>query len=166
MPRVPRRPVFASPGPAPGRVQAGAGGVLTGLVGVAGCSKGRRGRNTRQGARYEQRQTRQVSIALSWHCFLQKPAPRRRRGSNASADTGVAGGGCRPIPGHFVQRTNPRTLKAILEHPLPIPDADVVQHGIALAADRPGWPWCIVTQYGEPLDVEPPTRGVTARFSS
>ena len=42
--------VSASPGPAPGRVQPGAGGVLTGLVGVAGCSKGRRGRNVRQRA--------------------------------------------------------------------------------------------------------------------
>ena len=111
------------PGPAPGREQVDAGGVRTGLEGVAGCSKGRRGRNVRQGAVTSSAKPVKCS-AHFFATFSHSPAPRCRRGRNASTATGVAGGRHPPIPGHIVQlrtagrvdsgRVEPRPLKVAI----------------------------------------------------
>ena len=73
------------PGGAPGRVQAGAGGVLTGLEGVAGCSKGRRDRIVRHGAVTSS--AKPVKCSADFLALFAQSCSAARRGSNASAAT-------------------------------------------------------------------------------
>ena len=79
--------------------------------------------------RHEQRQTRQVLSAFL-ALFSQNPAPRRRRGSNGSAETGVAGG---RLPAHS---WTPRTAN---EAPHP-EGGDLAGAGV-ITAPRMRSPW-------------------------
>ncbi len=124
-----------------GRRWRGAGGP----GGRGGMFEGSEGPERATGGRYEQRQTRQVLSALFWHFFWQNPAPWRRSGSNASAETGVAGRRRRAHSWTHRTASGPRTLNAaIWPAPGPSPrlghprDADVVQHGMVLGTVRGG----------------------------
>ena len=66
-------------------MQAGAGGVLTGLEGVAGCSKGRRDRNVRHGAVTSS--AKPVKCSANFLALFAQSCSAARRGSNASEAT-------------------------------------------------------------------------------
>ena len=89
----------------------GAGGrwrVLTGLEGVAGCSQGRRGRNVRQ--RAVTSSAKPVKCRAHFFCTVSlNPAPRCRRGGNAAAATGVAGGRQPAYTWTYSTANDPRT---------------------------------------------------------
>ena len=132
--------VSASPGPAPGRAQAGAGGMLTGLDGCGGMFEGSEGPERAVAGRYEGRQTGQVPSALFWHFFtfrrfhfcvvLRGGAGRRpfldtsyseRIHAHPEGGDLAGSGAITAALGHYLR-----------EHPLP--------HGIRTSFSM-GWPW-------------------------
>ena len=67
------------------------------------------------GGRHEQRQTRQVLSAFFFCRILRIQHRGADMAAMQSAETGALRvGGNPPIPGHYVQLTNPRTLKAAI----------------------------------------------------